>query len=97
MAENKIGDLKKFLSTPDRPVSMEEMQEFWNSLTDEEKADFKQLLAERLQREAELGFKMLDDMTPEQRKKNLRMGLILASVAVVFFVGFLAKIMLLNR
>jgi hypothetical protein len=36
-------------------------------------------------------------MTPEQRKKNLRMGLILASVAVVFFVGFLAKIMLLNR
>ncbi|CAN1556602.1 hypothetical protein MCEMAEM4_02445 [Burkholderiaceae bacterium] len=35
--------------------------------------------------------------TPEQRKKNLRMGLILASVAVVFFVGFLAKIMLLNR
>jgi hypothetical protein len=36
-------------------------------------------------------------MTPEQRKKNLRMGLILASVAVVFFVGFLAKIMMLNR
>jgi hypothetical protein len=35
--------------------------------------------------------------TPEQRKKNLRMGLILASVAVVFFVGFFAKVMLLNR
>jgi hypothetical protein len=35
--------------------------------------------------------------TPEQRKKNLRMGLILGSVALVFFVGFLAKIMLLNR
>lgn len=41
MAENKIGDLKKFLSTPDRPVSMEEMSEFWNSLTEEEKAEFK--------------------------------------------------------
>ncbi len=35
--------------------------------------------------------------TPEQRKKNFRMGLILASVAVVFFVGFFAKVMLLNR
>jgi hypothetical protein len=36
-------------------------------------------------------------MTPEQRKKNLRMGLILASVALVFFVGFFTKIVLLNR
>jgi hypothetical protein len=36
-------------------------------------------------------------MTPEQKKSNLRLGLILASVALVFFVGFLAKIMLLNR
>jgi hypothetical protein len=36
-------------------------------------------------------------MTPEQKKSNLRLGLILASVALVFFVGFLAKIILLNR
>ena len=36
-------------------------------------------------------------MTPEQKKSNLRLGLILASVALVFFVGFLAKIMLLNH
>jgi hypothetical protein len=36
-------------------------------------------------------------MTPEQRKNNLRLGLILASVAVVFFVGFFVKIVLLNR
>ncbi|MEY2658557.1 MAG: hypothetical protein RJB64_1356 [Pseudomonadota bacterium] len=36
-------------------------------------------------------------MTPEQKKSNLRLGLILASVALVFFIGFLAKIMLLNR
>jgi hypothetical protein len=35
--------------------------------------------------------------TPEQRKNNLRLGLILASVALVFFVGFFVKIMLLNR
>jgi hypothetical protein len=36
-------------------------------------------------------------MTPEQKKSNLKLGLILASVALVFFVGFLAKIVLLNR
>ncbi|WP_296355422.1 cytochrome oxidase small assembly protein [Ramlibacter sp.] len=37
-------------------------------------------------------------MTPEQRKKsNLRLALILASVAVVFFVGFFAKMVLLGR
>jgi len=36
-------------------------------------------------------------MTPAQRKANLRMGLILGSVAVVFFVGFMAKMFLLSR
>jgi hypothetical protein len=36
-------------------------------------------------------------MTPEQKKSNLKLGLILASVALVFFIGFMAKIMLLNR
>jgi hypothetical protein len=35
--------------------------------------------------------------TPEQRKNNLRLGLILASVALVFFVGFFVKIVLLNH
>jgi hypothetical protein len=35
--------------------------------------------------------------TPEQRKANLRTGLILASVAVVFFIGFMVKIVLLSR
>jgi hypothetical protein len=30
-------------------------------------------------------------MTPEQRKKNSRLALILASVAVVLFVGFIAR------
>lgn len=36
-------------------------------------------------------------MTPEQKKKNLRMALILASAAVVFFVGFMVKVTLLSR
>ena len=29
--------------------------------------------------------------TPEQRKANLRLALILASIALVFFIGFLVK------
>ena len=34
--------------------------------------------------------------TEQQRKSNLRLGLILASVAAVFFLGFVAKFVLLN-
>ena len=33
----------------------------------------------------------------QQRKKNLRLALILASVALVFFLGFLAKMALLRN
>ena len=36
-------------------------------------------------------------MTPEQKKANLKTGLILASVAVAFFVGFMVKMILLSR
>jgi hypothetical protein len=36
-------------------------------------------------------------MTPEQKKSNLRLGLSLASVAVVFFVGFMIKMVLLGH
>lgn len=36
-------------------------------------------------------------MTPEQKKSNLRLALILASVAIVFFVGFMVKVILLSR
>jgi hypothetical protein len=36
-------------------------------------------------------------MTPEQKKANRRTGLILASVAVVFFIGFMAKMIYLTR
>ncbi|MEO5658958.1 MAG: cytochrome oxidase small assembly protein [Polaromonas sp.] len=36
-------------------------------------------------------------MKPEQKKSNLRLALILASVAVVFFVGFISKMVFLGR
>ncbi len=35
-------------------------------------------------------------VTPEQRKGNLRLGLILASVAVAFAIGFAVKIVMLG-
>lgn len=35
--------------------------------------------------------------TPEQRKANVRTGLILASIAAVFFAGFMAKMILLGH
>jgi hypothetical protein len=35
-------------------------------------------------------------MTPEQKKQNLRLGLILASVAIVFFLGFMVKMLVLT-
>jgi len=40
---------------------------------------------------------MPSTMTDPQRKSNLRLALVLASVAVVFFVGFITKIVLLGR
>jgi hypothetical protein len=30
-------------------------------------------------------------MTPEQKKNNRRMGLTLASIAVLFFIGFIVR------
>lgn len=36
-------------------------------------------------------------MTPEQKKVNLRTGLILASIALVFFLGFMAKMLMLGK
>ena len=33
----------------------------------------------------------------EQKKNNRKMGLILASIAVVFFLGFMAKMYVLSR
>ncbi len=36
-------------------------------------------------------------MTPEQKKTNLKTGLILASVALVFFIGFMVKMIVLGK
>jgi hypothetical protein len=36
-------------------------------------------------------------MTPEQKKSNRRMGLVLATIAVVFFLGFLARMVLFGH
>lgn len=36
-------------------------------------------------------------MTPEQKKANLRTGLILASVVLVFMFGFMAKMIFLSH
>jgi len=36
-------------------------------------------------------------MTPEQKKANARTGLILASVALIFFVGFMVRMILLGK
>ena len=39
---------------------------------------------------------MIMAMTPEQRKSNVRLGLILASVACAVLAGFVAKMLILN-
>jgi hypothetical protein len=36
-------------------------------------------------------------MTPEQKKANRKLALILASIAVVFFSGFIAKMVYLSH
>jgi hypothetical protein len=36
-------------------------------------------------------------MTPEQKRNNLRMALVLASIAVVLFIGFMVKMALLGH
>ena len=36
-------------------------------------------------------------MSDDNRKKNVRLALILASIALVFFFGFIAKMVLLGK
>lgn len=38
---NNMKDLKDFFSTPEKPCGLTEMKEFWESLSDEEKEEFK--------------------------------------------------------
>jgi hypothetical protein len=35
--------------------------------------------------------------TPEQKKRNRRMGLTLASIAVLFFIGFMVRMVVIGR
>jgi hypothetical protein len=37
----KLNDLKKYFGTEEHPVSMDEMREFWESLSDAEKQSIK--------------------------------------------------------
>lgn len=39
----------------------------------------------------------MTDTSVEQKKRNRRMGLVLASIALAFFVGFMVKMVLLSR
>jgi hypothetical protein len=36
-------------------------------------------------------------MTPEQKKNNRRLGLILGSIALVFFLGFMARLVFFGK
>lgn len=36
-------------------------------------------------------------MTPEQKKNNFRLGLTLGSIALVFFLGFMAKLIFFGK
>jgi hypothetical protein len=36
-------------------------------------------------------------MTPEQKRANLKTGLVLGAVAILVFVGFMIKMILLSR
>ena len=38
---NSIVDIKKYLATPEKPVTNAEFTNFWNSLTEEEKQEYK--------------------------------------------------------
>lgn len=40
---------------------------------------------------------MNEQMSTLQRQRNLKLALILASVAITFFVGFIAKMVLLSH
>lgn len=39
--KNSIVDIKKYLTTDDMPVSSKEMSDFWNSLSEDEKEEYK--------------------------------------------------------
>ncbi len=40
---------------------------------------------------------MMTTMSDEQRRRNVRLGLILGTVALVFFIGFIVRMVVLGR
>jgi len=40
---------------------------------------------------------LIMSQTPEQKKNNVRLGLVLASIAATFFIGFMVKIIYLSH
>lgn len=40
-AEHTVAEIKKFFGTDEKPVDAREMMDFWNSLTDDEKAVYR--------------------------------------------------------
>jgi hypothetical protein len=49
MAESSMTDLMKWFSTPDRPVSISEFRQFWDSCSREEKDQYLRELSEIVQ------------------------------------------------
>jgi hypothetical protein len=39
MAENNMMQIKEFFNSSEKPITMAEFKEFWNSLSEEEKAE----------------------------------------------------------
>jgi hypothetical protein len=39
--KNNIAEIKRFLSTPEQPLTMDEFKEFWESCSEEEKEEFR--------------------------------------------------------
>jgi len=42
MAESKLAELKKFFSTPEKPLSIADFKAEWDQLSDEEKQWFRE-------------------------------------------------------
>lgn len=46
MADASIQDVRKYLDTPEKPLEMAEFKDFWASLTNDEKAEYKKNISE---------------------------------------------------
>jgi hypothetical protein len=81
----------KWVPDPIKPVDIAPVFENKDTPLNHGKSD-----ADRAEQQAKINA-YFDNMTPEQKKNNVRMALILASVVVVFFFGIIVKVVLLGR